>query len=510
METTIITVEVEVMAGISFFLVGLPDSAVKESQQRIEAALNRFGFRIPGKKIIINMAPANIRKEGSSFDLAIAVGILAASGQLDSEDIQQERLNSFIIMGELALDGTLRDFQGALPIAVEAAKAGYSGCIFPKSTAAECAELEDIPIFGAENLGDVISILSRPDKASRHLVSGGKREEDREVGIAGNERFYGNYDFAHIRGQTKAKYAMEIAAAGGHNIALIGPPGCGKSLLAKSMPSILPPLTKKESVETSKIYSIAGLLKNRSGFMRERPFRAPHHTSTIISMAGGGKWVEPGEISLAHNGVLFLDEFGEFSRPVIELLRQPLEDGYIQISRVKSKYILPADFILLATMNPCPCGYLGDPVKSCSCSSSAISRYRSRISGPIRDRIDLHLYMEPVTGAEIAGPERGEPSCEVAARVARAREIQNLRYRGEPFSVNGSIPAGKLDIYCKLQLRERRFMGEIISRSGLSARAYGRILKISRTIADLDGKDFISLEHISGALQFREERLELI
>ena len=512
-DAVLITVEVDITPGISFYLVGLPDVAIKESQQRIGTALNHYGYRIPGRRIVINMAPANIRKEGSAFDITIAVGILCASEQISQEDINQERLSKFIIMGELALDGSLRAFPGALPIAAKAAELGFEACIFPIESAAECAELDDITIFGASNLKDVLDILRSPDESERFIISNLFSSNN---GTATNEKIVKNeYDFASIKGQFLAKTGMEIACAGNHNIIFVGSPGCGKSLMAKSLPSILPPLSKKEAIETTKIYSVAGLLQNQYGYIKTRPFRAPHHTATISSLTGGGNNGLPGEISLAHNGVLHLDEFCEFPRSAIEVLRQPMEDGIIQISRVKHKYTYPANFMLVASMNPCPCGYFGTDSAQCRCSSNAIAKYLSRLSGPILDRIDIQIFLKPVPphelldlGNDLQTQENSsalivENSATIADRVAQARERQYHRFANEEFCTNSSIPASKLDHYCRIGTKERRFIEQIMKKFNLSARSYSRILKISRTIADLDGEDFISLAHISKALQFR-------
>ncbi len=488
LEVTTVTVEVEVTDGICFYLVGLADNAIKESQQRIGSALGKFGYRIPGKKIIINLAPANLRKEGSAFDAAIAIGILTASGQIESQWTEE-----FLILGELALDGTLRSIDGALPIAIHAAEKGFKGCILPKESAAECSEVEGTTIFFAHTLEDIINILASPETASSYIPL--KREY-----IPKKEW---EYDFADVKGQAFAKKGLEIAAAGGHNAILVGSPGCGKTFMAKCLPSILPAMEKQEAIETSKIYSIAGLLKSTGGLIRERPFRSPHHTSTLQSLAGSLGM--PGEVSLAHNGVLFADEIAEFGRASLEILRQPLEDREIQVCRAKSRVCYPASFMLIAAMNPCPCGYLNDPKKNCTCSSSAIMKYAGKLSGPLMDRIDIQLNVKSVPPEEIVGlgKTEEEPSREIARRVKAARDIQLERFKGENFYTNAQIPPGKLAKYCHIGHREQLFLKNFIARQGISARGYSRILKISRTIADLDGKDFISLEHISKAVQLK-------
>lgn len=488
LEATTVTVEVEVSDGICFYLVGLADNAIKESQQRIGSALGKFGYRIPGKKIIINLAPANLRKEGSAFDAAIAIGILTASGQIET------RWNEdFLIMGELALDGSLRPIDGALPIAIHAAEKGFKGCILPKESAAECSEVDGTTIFYAQTLEDIINILTSPDTASSYIPLRREYVPKKEW----------EYDFADVKGQAFAKKGLEIAAAGGHNAILVGSPGCGKTFMAKCIPSILPPMEKQEAIETSKVYSIAGLLKSAGGLIRERPFRSPHHTSTIQSLAGSLGM--PGEVSLAHNGVLFADEIAEFGRASLEILRQPLEDREIQVCRAKTRVCYPASFMLIAAMNPCPCGYLNDPKKNCTCSSSAIMKYAGKLSGPLMDRIDIQLNVKSVSPEDIVGLGKTceEPSREIAKRVKAARDIQLERFKGENFYTNAQIPAGKLAKYCRIGEREQLFLKNFIARQGISARGYSRILKISRTIADLDGKDFISLEHISIAVQLK-------
>ena len=499
LDAVTVTVEVEVTDGIQFFLVGLPDSAVKESQQRIGSALNHYGFRIPGKKIVINMAPANIHKTGSSFDAAIAIGIICASEQLNVDC-----LKDFFIMGELALDGTLRPVQGALPIIIHAQQQGFKGCILPMASAMEGADIDGITVFGADNIGDIIQILRSPELAADKVV---KISPDGDYPSGEIKKF--DYDFEDVKGQETAKKGLEIAAAGGHNVLMVGSPGCGKTFMAKCIPSILPPMEKEEAIETSKIYSIAGQLDATNGLMRARPFRAPHHTITVPALVGGGATGMPGEISLAHNGVLFADEFAEFSRQSIDVLRQPLEDGVIQVSRVKTKYVYPARFMFVAAMNPCPCGYIYDEPGRCTCSSSAIMRYRGRVSGPVYDRIDIHLNVRQVKSNEIVSGAQAEPSEKIAARVLAARKIQFERYKNEQFFTNAQIPPSKLNFYCGLSDKEQIYLRKIIHQLKISARGYSRILKIARTIADLQKEINISIEHISAAIQFRcNDRIE--
>ena len=517
LEVTTVTVEVNVTDGIQFHLVGLPDSAVKESQQRIESALQCNGYRFPGKRITINLAPANIRKEGSSFDVPLAIGILCASGQLDDErDLNSgkrtigERLKDFVILGELALDGSLREIPGALPIIIHAREQGFKACILPSSSAMEGAEIDGIDVYAADNFTDVIDILSSEFFAKTKIVTA---DDIGELEKEENEESP-DYDFSQVKGQALAKRGMEIAAAGGHNIILSGSPGSGKTFLAKCLPGILPPLTKAEAIQTSNIYSVAGLLAaesgkehHRGGLLRNRPFRSPHHTITVPALIGGGNRGLPGEISLAHNGVLFCDEFAEFDRRSIEVLRQPLEDGVVQISRVKGKHFYPARFMLVAAMNPCPCGHLLDGFGKCKCSSSSILKYRSKISGPVMDRIDIQIRVRPVSADELvfSSPGKEETSATVAERVRKAREIQYRRFSqaGESFFTNAAITPSKLNTYCKLPYNQNEVMQTIIRQKGISARGYSRILKIARTIADLEGSEQIDIAHIAEAINLR-------
>jgi len=487
-EAITVTVEVDVSPGISFFLVGLPDSAVRESQQRIGTALHTVGAKLPGKKIVINMAPADLKKEGSSFDLAIAMGILAASDQYLFNNLED-----YIIMGELALDGTIRPVNGALPVAVHAKKEGFRGCIFPFNSAKEASGIDGLDIFGVTRLEEVISILSGEGYVDP-LESQPENPEPRSL--------FNIPDFKDIRGQESAKRGLEIAAAGGHNLIMSGPPGSGKTYMARALAGILPKMTPAESVETSKIYSVAGKTIINGGLIRERPFRSPHHSASLYAITGGGVASVPGEISLAHNGVLYLDEIPEFPRCVLEVLRQPMEEGEISISRLKYKLTYPANFMLIASMNPCPCGYYGQPGDKCTCGAAQVARYRSKISGPLMDRIDLQIEVQPVPAESLTGEDGSESSCEIRERVEAARMIQNNRFMGE-YNTNAQIPAGDLKKYCKIGRNETQFLCTAISKLNLSARAYSRILKVARTIADLDGGDFISLSHLSEALLYR-------
>lgn len=512
-EAVVVTVEIDLSTGIGIHLVGLPDSAVRESLLRVITALTSYGFRIPGRKLVVNLAPADIRKEGSAYDLAIALGLLAVSEQVTLVDCDR-----FLIMGELALDGRIRPVNGVLPVALQARAEGFLGCIFPAESVREASEVEGVAVYGVSTLAEAIEVLTRREDCG-HL---------RVRRPAGEETFQpsGN-DFRQVRGQHAARRGMEIAAAGGHNLILVGSPGSGKSLMASCLPSILPPMSRDEAIETGKVYSVAGRGVRIGGLMRERPFRAPHHSASLVSLIGGGPQSGPGEISLAHNGVLYLDEMAQFPRSLLDALRQPMEDGRVTISRARYKVDYPAHFMLVASMNPCPCGYFGDEAGRCTCTRGAVEGYLSRISGPMMDRIDLQVAVRSLSAVELlgisssgssglpssdssglplsegSGLPQEEPSAAIAARVARARAVQTARFADEAIHTNAAMNARLIERFCLLSDDCRRTLEKILDRMGLSARAYTRILKVARTIADLAGESDIQPAHLLEAAGFR-------
>lgn len=487
----LVTVEVNVAGGgIGLYMVGLPDNAVKESEQRIRAAFENSQLRMTGKKVVVNLAPADLRKEGSAFDLPIAIGILAAT-----EQIPEDALRDTMFVGELSLDGAVRGVRGVLPLAVMAKEQSIRRMVVPAENAAEAAIVDGVEVIAVESLAEAVGYL----QGDTHIAPATAPHFD---GVAEQENPYAE-DFADVKGQPHIKRALEIAAAGGHNVLMIGAPGSGKTMLARRLPTILPPMTLDEAVEATKIHSVAGKLGETAGLLRARPFRAPHHLTSQVALVGGGQSPQPGEVSLAHNGVLFLDELPEFGRNVLEVLRQPLEDKTITVSRAKYSIEYPANFTLVAAMNPCPCGFYNHPTKECTCAPFSIHRYFSRISGPLLDRIDMHIEVAPVAIGEMTSERKEETSAEIRRRVIAARNRQETRFAGLGIHSNAMMNSRMLREFCPLGEQERSLLERAMERLNLSARAYDRIIKVARTIADLEGAEQITTAHIAEAINYR-------